>query len=114
MFDRAVAASHAGMIVFDGHLIIDTDVEIVEIPLEVIAATRPAVMVHVEAAPEAIAYRRCHDRTRTRPERTATVLAEQQHRSRDLCHRLAATLGIAAHIIQDGSAEALSRIWSQV
>jgi adenylate kinase len=62
MFEQSVAAHTGRLVVFDGHLIIDTDAELIEIPLEVIAGLRPAVLVHVEAPPEIIVERRRQDR----------------------------------------------------
>jgi adenylate kinase len=107
MFDRAVAEHQGGLVIFDGHVIIDTDAELIEVPLDVVAAIRPRTIVHVEASPEAVAERRQRDGQRTRPRRTIPVLAEHQLRSRELCQRYAGALCIDMHIIADGRPETL-------
>ncbi len=115
MFQRIVAASHgARLVIFDGHLIVDTDSETVEIPLDVVAAITPSSLVHIEATPATIAERRRHDLCRSRPERAIAVLSEHQLRSRILCNQHAASLGIEAHIVTDGSSRVLSELCEQL
>jgi adenylate kinase len=94
MFRRAVAASRAGVVVFDGHLVIDTDERLVEIPLAVISALQPHILVHVEQLPEAIAARRRADTGRVRPVRDTSTLQCHQARSRVLCEAYGSELGI--------------------
>jgi len=101
MFERSVAAKASKLVVFDGHLIIDTDAEIIEIPLDVIAGLRPSALVHVEAPREVVVKRRRQDEKRTRPDRTPAVLGIQQERSREVCRQHAAALGIDMQILDD-------------
>jgi adenylate kinase len=86
-----VRAQPHRLVVFDGHLVIDTDRELVEIPLEIIASLRPSLMVHVEDA-EKIAARRFQDRDRVRPMRSEEVLQKHQRLSRKLCEAYASAL----------------------
>lgn len=102
MFVRQVAATSAKLIVFDGHLLIDTDEQIVEIPLDVIAKLHPSILIHVEAEPSVIAERRRVDAVRVRPFRSTEALAEHQERSRELCCTYAAALGVKAEFSQSG------------
>lgn len=108
MFARAVAETDAKVVIFDGHLIIDTDAEVIEIPPDVIAALRPSVLVHVEAAPEVIAERRRADESRKRPRRSVDVLARQQARSGELCQLYASELGVETLAVVPDLAASLS------
>lgn len=98
-FNREVAEHLSSVVLFDGHLLIDTATELYEVPQVVIAALSPAVLVHVEADPSLIAARRNADTQRKRPVRDIDALAAHQARSRQLCQDCALTLGIPMHII---------------
>ena len=102
MFNRAIAKPPSSLVLFDGHLLIDTEAELVEVPQAVIAALRLAVLVHVEADPLLIAERRKADMERQRPLRDIDTLAAHQARSRRLCQNFALWLGIPMHIIGSG------------
>ena len=91
-FWRTVQAQPHRLVVFDGHLVIDTDRELVEIPLEVIASLRPSLMVHLEDDAEKIGARRSQDRDRVRPVRSEEILEKHQRLSRRLCEAYAAAL----------------------
>jgi hypothetical protein len=91
----------------DGHLTIDTDIELVEIPLDVTASIGPRAMIHVEETAEAIADRREQDTTRKRPLRAADALSNPQARSRDLCRKYGEALVIEIHVIGTASSAAL-------
>jgi adenylate kinase len=90
--NAAVRAQPHRLVVFDGHLVIDTDRDLVEIPLEVIARLRPSLMVHVEDDAEKIAVRRSQDRDRVRPVRSVEILEKHQRLSRRLWEAYASAL----------------------
>ncbi|WP_244500050.1 AAA family ATPase [Methyloceanibacter superfactus] len=92
-FWRAVRSQPEPLVIFDGHLVIDTDNGLVEIPQEVIEELRLLVMVHVEDDAAKIAERRARDRRRTRPVRSEEALDEHQQLSRRLCESYASALG---------------------
>lgn len=92
-FRRRVQAQPHRLIVFDGHLLIDTDDELVQIPQEVIASLGPSLMVHVEDDIARIAARRTQDSSRQRPQRSEETLQEHQQLSRNLCEAYARGLG---------------------
>jgi adenylate kinase len=92
-FWRRVQAQPCRRIVFDGHLLIDTDDELVRIPQEVIAGLRPSLMVHVEDDIAKIAARRAQDSQRRRPARSEETLQGHQRLSRNLCETYASALG---------------------
>ena len=108
MFRREVIASRAGLVVFDGHLMIDNDEGLVAIPLAVIAALQPHILVHVEQLPEVIAARRRSDRERSRPVRDTSTLQYHQARSRALCEDYGSKLGIQVAQINGDDQSALN------
>jgi SNF2 family DNA or RNA helicase len=110
--NREVAEHLSSVVLFDGHLLIDTATELYEVPQAVIAALSPAVLVHVEADPSLIAARRNADTQRKRPERDIDTLAAHQARSRQLCQDCALTLGIPMHIIGSSDVGSLGDLWS--
>lgn len=95
---------------FDGHLLIDTETEMIEVPQAVSAALTPAVLVHVEGDASLIAARRNADTQRKRPVREIDTLAAHQARSRQLCQDCALTLGIPMHIIGSSDVNELATI----
>jgi adenylate kinase len=110
MFDRACAVANARVTVFDGHLIIDTDKGLFEIPLYVIAALKPGLLVHVDADPAVIALRRSQDTARSRPARSAEVLDAHQAKSRALCREYSTTLGIERVCLEAGAIDELDEL----
>jgi adenylate kinase len=48
MFGRAVSEHKGNLVLFDGHLVIDTDAGLVEVPQTVISALHPCALVHVD------------------------------------------------------------------
>lgn len=110
MFSRAIAEHPSSVVLFDGHLLIDIEAELIEVPQAVIAALRPAVLVHVEADPLLIAARRNADMERQRPVRDIDTLTAHQARSRRLCQAFALSLGIPMHIIGSGEVGRLAAL----
>lgn len=108
MFRRAVTASRAGLVVFDGHLVIDTDELFVEIPLAVVAALQPHTLVHIEHLPVAIAARRRADIGRERPVRDTSTLQCHQARSRALCQAYGSKLGVQVVLVNQEEQSALN------
>lgn len=99
-FWRAVNSQSCPVVVFDGHLVIDTDRELVEIPQKVIEELMPSVMVHVEDDVATIAIRRAQDQNRVRPVRSAEALAQHQRLSRKLCESYASAMGTELVVYQ--------------
>lgn len=99
-FWRAVNSRPYPVVIFDGHLVIDTDKELVEIPQEVIEELTPSVMVHVEDDVANIAERRAQDQVRLRPVRSEEALGEHQRLSRRLCESYASALGTEMVVYQ--------------
>ena len=112
MFGRAVAASAARLVIFDGHLVIDTDERLVEIPLSVIAALRPRMLLHIEQTPETIAERRRDDTSRNRPVRALDILEQQQARSRSLCQTYGKRLSVEVLLVIGENKAVIEKIFS--
>lgn len=111
MFDRAVSEHTGSVVLFDGHLLIDTGPEMIEVPQTVIAALHPAVLVHVEAEPALIVGRRLADVSRQRPARDIDTLAAQQNRSRNLCLAYARGQSIPMRIVRSGDVGGLTALF---
>ena len=110
MFNRVATAHPSSLVLFDGHLLIDTAAQLIEVPQGVIAALRPRLLVHVEAEPTLIATRRRGDTSRTRPALHMDTLAAHQDRSRDLCHAHKRRLNIPMQIVGSSDVEGLVAI----
>jgi len=110
MFNRAIAAQASSLVLFDGHLLIDSEAELIEVPQAAIAALRPALLVHVEAEPTLIAARRHSDTSRKRPACDIDTLAAQQAHSRDLCESNGRPLSIPVQVVGSGDVDGLVAI----
>lgn len=77
---RALREGETRAIVFDGHNLVDTGQDLIEIPLEVIRAIAPSSIVVVVDDPAAIAMRRAADTDRQRPVRSEEELRRHQER----------------------------------
>jgi adenylate kinase len=110
MFSRAVSEHNGNLVLFDGHLVIDTDAGLVELPQAVIGALRPKALVHLEAEPSLIASRRGADKERKRPVRDVATLAAHQRLSRELCLAYAEGLRVPIHIFRPDEVAALAAL----
>ena len=113
IFQREIGIRPGSVVAFDGHLVIDAEDRLVEIPRDVIAALGPQVLVHVEEIPEAIRWRRLADPSRRRPERSAEVLGGHQATSRRLCSEYSRVLGVEMHTLRPSSVKDLAKIMKQ-
>ena len=102
MFDRAVSKHTGSLVLFDGHLLIDTGPELIEVPPIIIAALHPVILVHVEAEPSLIVTHRQNDVSKKRPARDIETLAAQQTRSRNLCQACAHSQSIPMLVVRSG------------
>ena len=110
MFERALSERPGSLVLFDGHLLVDTAAELIEVPQTVIGALHPALLIHVEADPWLIAARRQADPTRIRPARDFATLAMHQTRSRYLCQSYARFQSIPMHVVRSGDVDALTAL----
>lgn len=92
-------APDQGLIVLDGHTIIDTPDGLVEIPPSVFSAICVSCFVVLVDDVEKIALRRLSDTLRTRPVRSHEVLAEHQERSLLAAYRAALALSVPLFVV---------------
>jgi adenylate kinase len=92
-------APKEGLIILDGHVIIDTPSGLIEISPSVFLAIGVSRFLVLIDRIENIVSRRSLDAQRKRPKRTAAELAEQQEKSVLAAYRAALTLGIPLHIL---------------
>jgi len=101
-YKRELARTLNGVVIFDGHLVIDTGEEIVETPISVIDQLNLSLLVHLCEAPEIIVERRKSDTGRERPVRTSDEIKIQQRHSLNIGKQYADTLAIPFTEIQSG------------
>ncbi|MCG8317097.1 MAG: AAA family ATPase [Pseudomonadales bacterium] len=89
-------------ILFDGHIIIDTDKERIEIPYQVINDLNLTKIIIVTASEDRILHHRRMDSTRSRPQRTLEEINDQQEQSIQLCQEYAERSGIPFFQIEAG------------
>lgn len=92
-------APEEGLIVLDGHTIIDTPDGLVEISPSVFSAINVSRFVVLVDDVEKIALRRLSDTRRTRPVRSHEELAEHQERSLLAAHRAALALSVPLFVV---------------
>jgi adenylate kinase len=109
-FWRKVRAQHCRLILLDGHLVIDIDRDLLEIPRAIICRLRPSLLVHVEDDVDKIVERRMQDNNRVRPIRSEATLREHQQVSSRLCKVYARELGIKAVVLRPDEAERFRRL----
>jgi adenylate kinase len=109
-FWRKVRAQHCRLIIFDGHLVVDTDIELYDIPGAIIRRLQLSLMVHVEDDAARIADRRMRDSHRVRPARPEATLREHQRVSSRLCEAYACELGIQAIVLRPDEARRFARL----
>lgn len=84
LLEEIGAVAKEKTILFDAHMLIDTDDKIIDIPLEIFSNINPSQFVFLFAEPEVILERRSRDVSRTRPNRTQEELRSQQDRALSL------------------------------
>ena len=92
-------APEEGLIVLDGHTIIDTPDGLVEIPPSVFSAIDVSRFVVLVDDVEKIALRRLSDTRRTRPARSYEELGEHQERSVLAAYHAAFALGVPLFVV---------------
>ena len=93
------AAPEAGLVILDGHTIIDTPDGLVEIEPNVFRMLEVSRFVVLTDGPEEIYRRRFADPERKRPVRSVDELREQQERSVIVAYRAALELGVPMVIL---------------
>lgn len=103
-------APNEGLIVLDGHAVVDTPEGLVEIPPSVFASIDVSGLVVVIDDVESIVSRRRSDSRRTRPLRSTEELARHQERSVLAATRVALTLGVPLFVVPSNDRLDMARL----
>lgn len=103
-------APMSGLLVLDGHTIIDTPTSIIEVGPEVFRAIEVCRFVVLVAPPEIIVARRNMDHQRKRPERTIEEIHQQQEQSLASARSAAHALGVPISIIEADESHELAAL----
>ena len=98
-FNQKCNTSSASLVLFDGHCVIDNNVDLIPIPVSVIQALSPRHLVFVQDKPENITIRRLTDISRQRPERNTIDVAKTQKKALQVCREYKRKLRIPLDLI---------------
>lgn len=100
---------------FDGHLLIDSDTAVVEIPCDVIRRLELDAIIFLHGEASEIAQRRASDTSRARAFRSKEQLAAEQRKAMNLAQRFSEDLRIPLFVVcSDDAADVEARIASLV
>jgi adenylate kinase len=98
-FQRATADCQVDRIILDGHVLVDTDSGVIDIPSSVFDRLGITSFCFVHAEPEEIVRRRLADQTRMRPHREVSDISAQQDLGLIVCARIARDLKVPIVVI---------------
>jgi adenylate kinase len=98
-----------GLIIMDGHVVIDAGESLTKISSDVFKAIDVATMVHLEAEPGCIAKNRSLDASRSRPSYGPETLSQHQNVSRTHAQSIAKTLQIEFHVVTHSDVAVLAK-----
>lgn len=103
------ALNNRSSILFDAHMIIDNDENIIEVPYEIFKRLSPTRFVFLFDSPKKIITQRQNDKKRKRPIRTIAEITEQQNMSIILAQEYSRRLSIPFIQIMAGDIAMLSK-----
>ena len=109
-FQNAVNSCSGETVLFDGHVLIDSGFELVEVPESVFAELKCDGIVVLTDDPDEIVRRRSADSARIRPIRLASEILDQQHKVVNRARCIARELDIPCTVIDVGEKDALRRM----
>jgi adenylate kinase len=99
---RAARASSQKNYLLDGHLVIDNDKELVAVPMDVIAALAPDLILFVYDDPESIVRKVASDPHRARAIRSVSEIRGAQDFAARVCEQYSRTLQIDCRRVRAG------------
>lgn len=93
------ASGHEGLIVLDGHTVVDTGAGLQRIPASVFAEMNVRSILFLQDDPEVIRSRRAADTIRIRPERSAQEIKTHQQEAMLAAADIALELGIPLQVV---------------
>lgn len=106
------ASGHEGLVVLDGHTVVDTGSGLQRIPAPVFAEINIRSILFLQDHPELIRSRRAIDTTRVRPERSAQEIQHYQQEALLAAADITLELSIPLHVVTHASAaQAFSQLF---
>jgi adenylate kinase len=102
---KLTASACSGLVILDGHTVIERDDELVRIDARVFGAIGIDSMIFLADEPEAIVQRRRNDTTRNRPVRSIDELRLIQEEAQDHAAAICQSLGIPLHVLRPDQPE---------
>lgn len=93
------ACGHEGLVVLDGHTVVDTGSSLQRIPASVFAEMKVRSILFLQDDPEVIRSRRAADTTRDRPESSAQEIKMHQQEAMLAAADIALVLGIPLQVV---------------
>lgn len=106
--------SGPSLILFDAHMIIDSDDRITEIPFDIFFKLTPSQIIFLYEEPNIIIERRKKDALRIRPTRSIDQIEKQQDLSLAMAEDYACRLSIPFTSLKSSDKNSLSKIIAQV
>jgi len=103
------AVQDSVVVLFDAHMIIDTDSGFFEVPFDIFSRLSPDYFTYISENPETILSRRRADASRKRPTRTVDELDLQQKRSLELARSYSENLVIEFAHLNSSNIEILEK-----
>tara|TARA_R100000322_G_scaffold133295_1_gene89313 strand:+ start:1108 stop:1644 length:537 start_codon:yes stop_codon:yes gene_type:complete len=103
------ASGHEGLVVLDGHTVVDTGSGLQRIPASVFAEMSVRSILFLQDDPEVIRSRRAADTTRVRPKRSAQEIKMHQQEAMLAAADIALELGIPLQVVTHGVAKVAFR-----
>jgi Archaeal adenylate kinase len=102
---RRNATGHEGLVVLDGHTVVDTGSGLQRIPASVFGAMNVRSILFLQDDSEVIRSRRAIDTTRVRPERSAREIRRHQQEALLAAADIALELDIPLQVVTRGTAK---------
>lgn len=99
------ASGHEGLVVLDGHTVVDTVTGLQRIPASVFAEMNVRLILFLQDEPEVIRSRRAADTTRVRPERSAQEIKTHQQEAILAAADISLEIGIPLRFVTHGAAK---------
>jgi adenylate kinase len=111
-FWREIENQKLTKVIFDGHSIIDTGTEILNIPEDVIKALKPTKLLFIKVEPSIILDKRSKDTNRDRPLLSEEVINKQQEQAIKQFSTYGEALFIEADVIEGPNVDCLKALLS--
>jgi len=98
-FKNNIKKGEYKLIIFDGHIIVEIEKELIPIPKEIIAGLEPIKIIFLTGSPEEIQKRRTKDKNRIRSNKTIGEIEKEQNFALRICQNISKLLNIDMDVI---------------